>query len=49
MGKYSDDMIVQAKDADDLSKEVMQYLKDGWILLGLFRIWLIMVRKFARH
>lgn len=34
MEKYSDYTILHAKDADDLSKEVKQYLKDGWILLG---------------
>lgn len=34
MEKYSDYIIAHTKDADDLSKEVKQYLKDGWILLG---------------
>jgi hypothetical protein len=34
MEKYSDYIILHANNAGDLSKEVKQYLKDGWILLG---------------
>jgi len=34
MEKYSDYVIVHATDADELSKQVKQYLKDGWIVLG---------------
>jgi len=34
MEKYSDYIIVHANSADELSKEVTQYLKEGWIVLG---------------
>jgi len=34
MEKYSDYIIVHSPDADELSNQVKQYLKDGWIVLG---------------
>jgi hypothetical protein len=34
MERYSDYIIVHAADANELSTEVKQYLKDGWALLG---------------
>lgn len=34
MEKYSDYLIVHANTADELSKEVKQYLKGGWLVLG---------------
>jgi hypothetical protein len=34
MEKYSDYTIVHAADVNELSTEVKQYLKDGWVLLG---------------
>ena len=34
MEKYSDYIILHATSEDELSKEVKQYLKDGWIVLG---------------
>jgi hypothetical protein len=34
MERYSDYAIVRAADANELSTEVKQYLKDGWVLLG---------------
>jgi len=34
MEKYSDYIIVHAVSSSELSDEVKQYLKDGWILLG---------------
>jgi hypothetical protein len=34
MEKYSDYVIVHAADENELSKEVKQYMKDGWIVLG---------------
>ena len=34
MEKYSDYIILHAANANDLSQEVKQYLKDGWLVLG---------------
>ena len=34
MEKYSDYIILHAQTAAELSTEVKQYLKDGWLLLG---------------
>jgi hypothetical protein len=34
MERYSDYIVVHTANTDDLSKEVKQYLKDGWVLLG---------------
>jgi hypothetical protein len=34
MEKYSDYIIVHATGEDELSKQVKQFLKDGWIVLG---------------
>jgi hypothetical protein len=34
MEKYSDYIILHGANATDLSEEVKQYLKDGWIVLG---------------
>jgi hypothetical protein len=34
MEKYSDYLIVHATTADGLSKQVKQYLREGWIVLG---------------
>ena len=34
MERYSDYIIIHATEADELSKTVKQYLKDGWIVLG---------------
>jgi hypothetical protein len=34
MEKYTDYAILHAAAAGDVSKQVMQYLKDGWLLLG---------------
>jgi len=34
MEKYSDYLIVHAATADELSKQVKQHLKEGWIVLG---------------
>ena len=34
MEKYSEYIIVHSTNANELSKEVKQYLKDGWVLLG---------------
>lgn len=34
MERYSDYIIIHATEADELSKDVKKYLKDGWIMLG---------------
>ena len=34
MDRYSDYIILHATEADELSKSVKKYLKDGWIMLG---------------
>ena len=34
MEKYSDYLVVHTTDADELSDQVRQHLKDGWVLLG---------------
>ena len=34
MEGYSDYIIIQAANVDELTKEVKKYLKDGWIVLG---------------
>ena len=34
MEKYSDYLIVHTATADELSKQVKQYLKEAWIVLG---------------
>jgi hypothetical protein len=34
MEKYSDYIVLHAANVADLSEEVKQYLKDGWLVLG---------------
>jgi hypothetical protein len=34
MEKYSDYIILHAANVADLSEEVKQYLRDGWVVLG---------------
>lgn len=34
MEKYTDYIIIHAAVTGEVSREVMQYLKDGWLLLG---------------
>ncbi|MGZ3925097.1 MAG: hypothetical protein ACXVBJ_15090 [Flavisolibacter sp.] len=50
MEKYSDYIIIHAANPNELSEEVKQYLKEGWIVMAILsRMPAKEARKCARH